>query len=82
MKRTLVLITTVILLAVTPAPAGWFDDEEKQRLAEAQQQLDQERQRSGGLEIIVGVLALGAVTLLIIGTALGSKTRRDGQRQS
>ena len=73
----------LLLILAANANAGWFDGAEKaerDRRIAAEQQLQQQRQANGGLGILVGVMAVGAVSLFTIGTALGSKARRDANK--
>jgi Ca2+/H+ antiporter len=74
------LILILVLLMAAQTHAGLFDNDE-QRIREYQQQLDQQRQSSGSWQVIAGILAIGGVILLTVGTALGSKTRRDGNKR-
>ena len=73
-------ILILVLLMTAHCHAGWFSHDDDQRWQEYQQQLAAERQASGGWEIIAGLLAVGGVILFTVGTALGSKTKRDGKR--
>jgi hypothetical protein len=73
----------LLLILAAHAYGGWFDQGEKaerDRRIAAEQQLEQQRQANGGLVIAAGIMAVGAVTLFIIGTALGSKARRDANK--
>jgi hypothetical protein len=73
----------LLLILAANAHGGWFDQGEKaerERRIAAEQQLQQQRQTNGGLAILAGIMGIGAVTLFIIGTALGSKTRRDANK--
>lgn len=83
------LITLIIILAAMPLDAGWFSkatpapDLEReqrlkveQRLEDAQQQLDSQRETIHRLYAYTAYGAAGAVVLLIIGVALGSTVRR------
>ena len=69
-------ILILMLLMAAQANAGWFSDDD-QRYAQYEQQLASERQSSGDWQIIAGVFCIGGVVLFTIGTALGSKTKRD-----
>lgn len=78
MKHLHILILS-LLLAITPTSAGWFNNnEEKQRRIEVEKQLEFQRKTTDDWQSIAGVLVIGAVILFTVGTALGSKTRRDG----
>ena len=73
------LITLLILMLAMHASAGWLNNDD-QRIQDLNQQVITERQSTGSWQIVAGVLGIGAVVLFTIGTALGSKTRRDGKR--
>ncbi len=77
----LVLLTGLLLLVANLAQGGWFDREEKQRLQEVTQELQAQRQQTGGWQMIAGVFAVGAVVLFTVGTALGSKVRRASRKE-
>lgn len=78
MKHLHILILS-LLLTVAPMDAGWFShNEEKQRRIEVEQQLDLQRKSTDDWQIVAGALVIGAIILFTVGTALGSKTRRDG----
>jgi hypothetical protein len=70
----------VALLMGAQAHAGLFDNDE-QRIREYEQQLDSQRQSTGDWQVVAGILAIGAVVLFTVGTALGSKTRRNGTKR-
>ena len=87
MKHSLIKLITVFLLAVTipPVHGGWFDRKEdptRQRLFQVEHELTQQRQANDTSAVIIGILGIGCVVLLIIGTALGAKVRRRHEHQS
>ena len=74
-------ILILVLLTAAQSHAGLFgNDEEQQRWLQYEQTIRSERQSTSSWQITCGVLAIGGVILFTIGTALGSKTRRDGKR--
>lgn len=75
------LIILFVLLMAAPSHAGLFDNGDDQRIREYQRQIHEERQSSGSWQVVAGLLAIGAVILFTVGTALGSKTRRDGNKR-
>ncbi|RBP45204.1 hypothetical protein DES53_103202 [Roseimicrobium gellanilyticum] len=86
MKHILLKIIIVFLLAATipPAHGGWFDKKEdptQKRLVQVEQELTQQRKTNDSLSAIIGVLGVGCVLLLVIGTALGAKVRRQHDHQ-
>jgi hypothetical protein len=72
-------IFTILLALVMGGSsfAGWFDNKDQQRLQQTEQQLEQQREITGGWQIIAGALAIGAVVLFVVGTAIGSKARKE-----
>ena len=86
MKHILIKLFIVFLLAFTipPAHGGWFDRKEdptQQRLVQVEHELTQQRKANDSLSVIIGILGIGCVLLLVIGTALGSKIRRHHEHQ-
>ena len=77
MKQFIITIAAAMLVLAADANAGIFDNGEKERRIQAEQQLQQERGATGGWIIVAGVLGIGAVVLFTIGCALGSKILRD-----
>lgn len=74
MKKIIILM----LLVAAQCHGSWFhnDDDYKDQWQQSQQQLDQQRQATGGWQIIAGVLGVGCVALLVIGAAIGAKARK------
>jgi hypothetical protein len=81
MKNFIFVLLTVLMLMAEPASAGWFDNEEEQRLREVAQELQEQRQATGSWQIVAGMFAVGAVILFTVGTALGSKVRRSIRKE-
>ena len=81
MKKITLIIT--LLLLIHTAHAGWFghDDQTQQQLQQAQAQLEQQRAKTGSVEIVAGIFAVGCIVLFIIGTAIGSKARRKANHE-
>ena len=72
----------LILLLVSPAAhANWFSwssdpiPEYKEKVASLETQLSAQRSTTDHWQIASGSLGIGCVLLLVIGTALGAKTR-------
>lgn len=76
MKKITLIVLACLLQGSAGVHAGWFGSTEKERRIEIEQQLQQQRRETGGWQIVTGVLAVGCVVLLTIGTAIGSKIRR------
>ena len=75
MKKLALLLLT--LSAVAQLNAGWFtDDNTQQRFKAYDEMLDRQRHETGNWQLVAVVLAVGGVVLLIVGTALGSKTTK------
>ena len=78
------------LTSCSKAHAGWFGwsskevdqikEEHEVKLAEAGRQITQQRKSVENWELVSGSLAVGGVALLIIGTALGTRTRHAAAR--
>jgi hypothetical protein len=76
-------IILMLLILTAPVHAGWFENkEDKQRIQQTEQQLAQQRQTTGTWQLIAGVFAVGGVVLFTVGTALGSKIRREARHDS
>lgn len=73
----------LMLLTAAQCHAGWFShDDYKDRWQQSEQQLEHQRQVTGDWQIAAGALAVGAVILFTVGTALGSKIRRDAPKEA
>ena len=80
MKPILCIVAATLMLFVTlPDAQALFGHvaAERERRIDAQQQLQQQQQTTAHLYIAVSVLSAGVVISLVIGTAVGSKSRRD-----
>lgn len=83
------LLTLCLLLCASPANAGWFSQgpSELEMAQERVQTLENQMSTQATLinrwQIATGSLAVACVILLVIGTALGAKTRKhyDGSRR-
>lgn len=87
MKHILIKLIIVFLLAATIpcAQGGWFDKKEdpnQKRLVQVEHELTQQRKNNDSLSVVIGILGIGCVLLLVIGTALGAKVRRQHDHQS
>lgn len=71
------IITAFLLCCCNPARADWLSGGGKQeeQIAKIERELESQRGFTDQWEVIAGVLGVGCVLLLVIGTALGSKTR-------
>jgi hypothetical protein len=80
MKQIYTLI--IILMILTPnLHANWFDKKERERRIYAEEQLTAQRRSTLRWQVATGFFAVSAVTLLIIGAAIGSKARRDATKE-
>ena len=79
-------VVTMLLLMLTPHAEALFNhvQAEKERRQEAEQRIVQEQQHNGqlfqtnqGLHTTISILSAGISVALIVGAAVGSKTRRD-----
>jgi hypothetical protein len=85
-----ILLLAVIIALCTPVQAGWFGwsdsdvnrlrEEHQKQLSAAGQQITTQRKAVETWELIAGSLAIGCPLLLIIGTALGTRTRHASSR--
>jgi hypothetical protein len=83
MKYILTLIT-LLLLASPPAHAGWFSwgpepdptTEYRKKIVSLENQMSVQSRTMNQWQIAAGSLGIGCVLLLVIGTALGAKTRK------
>lgn len=73
MKQFIILVFAVLFLSLS-SHAGWFGNDGQQA------QLRQARQDNNLLTGIVCVLGIGCVVTLVAGTMIGSKTRREAQK--
>ncbi len=81
-QRRILLLILLFLLTAGPVNAGWFDNKEEKLLIEAKEQLEKERQNAEIWQLRASALAIGCVSLLIVGTILGSHTRRAHARRT
>jgi len=72
------IISLCMLLIVAQANAGWFDDTDEQ-LHQVTQELQMQRQSTGGWQLVAGTLAVFCIALLVVGAAIGSKARREAK---
>lgn len=85
MKRIFILLS--VLSFVATARAGWFFDDPPQppdlgpeyraKIVRLEEQMSEQLQTADRWKIASGSLAVGAVLLFVIGTALGAKTRQS-----
>ena len=81
MKHIILMILAVFALGVSPPKAkAWFGDAEKQRRIETEQKLIQQQRLTNNWQITAFLLGVGCVLVLVAGTAIGSKARRDAKR--
>ena len=91
-KHQILLLLCLLLTSCSNARASWFGwdeanwerqraDEQRRKLSEAEHQITEHRQAVHKWELAAGSLAVGAVLLLIIGTALGTRTRHAARTQ-
>ena len=76
-KLTLIVIA---MLVAGELHAGWFCNED-QLWQQFEHTIKEERQSTGTWQLIAGGFAIGGIILFTIGTALGSKAKRDGKEQ-
>ena len=93
---TLLMLTSLLTLlsSCSQAQAGWFgwgdaererqqrEEDQRHRLAEAERQITTHRKSVEVWELATGSAAVTAMFLLIVGTALGTRTRHAARTQS
>lgn len=74
----------MLLFITSSASASLFgpSKEEKERLQHTEQQLAQQQHATGTWQVIAGIATIGAISLLFIGAALGSRIRRHEHTDS
>lgn len=86
MKSTLLLLMSVLLLAsCAKQPARTViqpDEQARRRVVELEQQLQLQRKTTDRWELYTGSLGVACLVFLVLGTALGAKTRHDSILQS
>ncbi len=84
MKHFILITLTVLtfLIVFTPRAQALFGHvaAEKERRLDAEQHLTQQEQSNAHLHIVISVLSAGVTVALVIGAAVGSKTRRDANQ--
>lgn len=90
MRKRILLILPALVAA---CHAGWFSNDKatelereqrtqaEHRLENAQKRIETQQDRIERLHGVSSFIAAIAVVLLIVGMALGSKTKRDGTRK-
>ena len=87
MQKHLLPLSFALALITTPINAGWFDgygeqhrfEGEQQRRIVAEQQLQQQRQETGGWQIIAAGLAVFTLITFGVGILLGARAIRHGK---
>ena len=81
--KTIIFLLVFTLCVITPRAHALFGHvaQERERRIETEQKLDQQLHDNGTLHIVISILSAGVMVALVIGTAVGSKTRRDHQNQ-
>ena len=79
MKPFLCVVVITAMLFITPKAQALFGHvaAERDRREHAEQQLNEQQLTNQHLFIAISVLSASVIVALIIGTAIGSKTRRD-----
>lgn len=76
------LLITLLCLPFTPVKAGWFSKgpdpliEAKDKITALETKITEQSTTLNRWQIIAGALGFGCLFLLILGTALGAKTRQ------
>lgn len=75
MKKFILILIAVLSLDAS-SHAGWFDSQPSQHEQQLQQQLQQEQHQNSECCILIIALGVGCIATLIVGTMIGSRTRR------
>lgn len=75
----LLFLLTFVLLSCEPAQANWFDtgSDLHMKLSQVERQLKIQQDKTHEATQVACFLGIGCVLFLIIGTAVGAKTRHD-----
>ena len=76
-KKVIVGLILSALLMGVPTAKAWFGSSERERRIETEQRLVEEQKKTGGWEFLSFLLATGLGLVFIVGTAIGSKGRKD-----
>ena len=80
-KQPLLLLILCAMLWSVSANAGWWgNNNDQQQIDRLNGEVDQQRQTNGAMGVVIVVLAVGTVSALVIGAAVGSRTRRHAAR--
>ena len=87
MRKFIIIGVALVFLDAAASSAWWFkketpppDHKDEQRIAELELRLQAQQQEIDKWRTTSFGLGAGGVVLLIIGTAIGSKGRRDAER--
>ncbi len=77
-----IILAVLTFIVFTPRAHALFGHvaAEKARREHAEQQFTQEEQANAHLHVVVSILSAGVTVALVIGAAVGSKTRRDAKQ--
>ena len=78
MKRIIIALSA--LMVCTGCPSTPEQPTPQQQLQQAQAQLVQQQTSTGNWQITAGVFAIGCIVLFVVGTAIGSRTRKNAKR--
>jgi len=76
MKIFLIFIFMMLTFEASSSASIWSFSEDHQHEQQLEQLVQQEQQHSGNLTGIIVVLSVGCIITLVVGTMIGSKTRR------
>ena len=77
--KIIIFLAVLTFIVNTPQAHALFGHvaQEKARRIQVEQKLDQQEHDNNHLHVVISILSAGVVVALIIGAAVGSKTRRD-----
>jgi len=83
MEKQILILISLAMLWSAPSQAGWWDNnnqQQQQQIDKLNGELTQQQQKNDGMGIVILVLGVGVVVALVVGSAVGSKARRDNEQ--
>ena len=76
----LIIIALSALTLYTGCPSTPEPPNLQEQFQQAQEQIGKLQASTGNWQIIAGIFAIGCILLFVVGTAIGSKARREARR--
>ena len=81
MKKPLIVMLIAVAFITACKDEPQPDLTERERRIKAEQELDEQRMYKERWQLVAGLCATGCVIFLIVGSAAGSKAKRDAARR-